>query len=459
MSPQASPPAGAQATGGSGSDTLLNFENLTGSNFNDMLTGNAAANTIIGSLGNDILNGGAGSDTASYATATKGVKVNLGLTVQQNTVNAGLDTLLNFENLTGSNFNDTLTGNAAANTIIGSLGNDILNGGAGSDTASYATATAGVTVNLGLAVQQNTVNAGLDTLSNFENLTGSNFNDTLTGNAAANTIIGGLGNDILNGGAGSDTASYATATAGVTVNLGLAVQQNTVNAGLDTLSNFENLTGSNFNDTLTGNTAANTIIGGLGNDILNGGAGSDTASYATATAGVKVNLGLTGQQNTVSAGLDTLSNFENLTGSNFNDTLTGNAAANTIIGGLGNDTLFGKAGNDALTGGTGTDIFVFDTALNAITNNDNIIDFSVVDDTIRLENAIFAKFTTTGALAAGNFVSGADAIALDSNDYLLYNTTDGSLYYDADGSGAGAQVEFVSLIGIPALTAADFVIV
>ena len=50
-------------------------------------------------------------------------------------------------------------------------------------------------------------------------------------------------------------------------------------------------------------------------------------------------------------------------------------------------------------------------------------------------------------------------MALDANDFLLYDTNDGSLYYDADGNGSGARVEFVSLTGIPALTAADFAIV
>ena len=70
------------------------------------------------------------------------------------------------------------------------------------------------------------------------------------------TLIGGAGNDTLDGGAaGSDTASYADATAGVTVSLAITTAQNTVGAGTDTLTNFENLTGSNLNDTLTGNPA------------------------------------------------------------------------------------------------------------------------------------------------------------------------------------------------------------
>ena len=75
-----------------------------------------------------------------------------------------------------------------------------MDGGAGTDTATYADAYAGVSVNLAIATAQNTIGAGVDTLKNFENLTGSNLNDTLTGNAAANILNGGAGNDSLNGG-------------------------------------------------------------------------------------------------------------------------------------------------------------------------------------------------------------------------------------------------------------------
>ena len=107
--------------------------------------------------------------------------------------------------------------------------------------------------------------------ANIENLTGSNFDDTLEGNAGNNKLVGGLG---------TDTVSYANATSGangvgVTVNLSLTSTQNTIAAGTDTLSGFENLTGSQFNDTLTGTTAANVLTGLGGNDMLNGGVGAD----------------------------------------------------------------------------------------------------------------------------------------------------------------------------------------
>jgi Ca2+-binding RTX toxin-like protein len=132
-----------------------------------------------------------------------------------------------------------------------------------------------VTVSLAIATAQNTIGAGVDTLINIENLTGSNFNDTLTGNTLANILNGGAGNDALTGGAGNDS-----------------------------------LIGAVGNDTLNG---------GAGNDSMDGGAaGTDTASYqAGATAGVSVNLALTTAQNTIGAGVDTLVNFENLTGTAF----------------------------------------------------------------------------------------------------------------------------------------------
>jgi Ca2+-binding RTX toxin-like protein len=427
------------------------IENATGGSGDDSITGNTYNNVIIGGLGNDKLNGGAGIDTASYAGAGAGVTVNLGLTSAQNTVGAGTDTLLSFENLTGSSFNDTLTGTS---------GNNVLTGGSGTDTVSYANAGAGVTANLGLTSAQNTVGAGTDTLLSFENLTGSSFNDTLTGNS---------GNNVLNGGSGTDTVSYANAGAGVTANLGLTAAQNTVGAGADTLLSFENLTGSSFNDTLTGNSGNNVIKGGLGNDNLNGGAGIDTASYAGAGAGVTANLGLTSAQNTVGAGTDTLLSFENLTGSSFSDTLTGNSGNNVLNGDLGNDKLFGGAGNDivaggngndTLSGGLGIDYFCFNTSLNTTTNDDLITDFNPTDDSIQLENSIMTALgSTTGTLASSKFYAGA--AAHDADDAIIYNHSTGGLYYDSDGTGSSAAVQ-IATIGTTthaSLTYADFLVV
>ena len=185
---------------------------------------------------------------------------------------------------------------------------------------------------------------------------------------------------------------------------------------------------------------------------------TDTASYAYAAAAVNVSLATTAAQPTGGSGSDTLLSIENLAGSNFNDRLTGNDAANELAGGSGNDTLNGGLGNDTLSGGAGSDTIRFDTLLNALTNRDTITDFNVVADTIELENAIFASLTSTGTLAAGSFHAGAGVSAADADDFILYDSASGALFYDADGNGAGAAVQFASLSGGLALSNADFLV-
>ncbi len=243
-----------QNTGGSGADTLSNFENAIGSGFNDIITG---------TTGNNLLDGRAGTDTISYQSgATAGVTINLSLATAQKTGGSGTDTVLNFENAIGSGFNDT---------IIGTTGDNALDGGAGTDTVSYQSgATAGVAINLSLATAQATGGSGTDTLLNFENAIGSGFNDIITGTT---------GNNILDGGAGTDTVSYQSgATAGVTINLNLTAQ-NIGGSGTDTLLNFENVVGSNFDDTLIGNSQSNVLTGSLGKDVMTGGLGADKFAF------------------------------------------------------------------------------------------------------------------------------------------------------------------------------------
>ena len=139
----------------------------------------------------------------------------------------------------------------------------------------------------------------------------------------------------------------------------------------------------------------------------------------------------------------------NGTGNGLDNMLTGNASANILNGGLGNDTL---------AGGVGNDVFVFNTALGA-TNIDSVTDFIAADDTIRLSKTIFSKIINTGMLNIGRFRASTDGSASDFDDYILYNTTSGALFYDADGNKAGAAVQFATLDTKPTITNADFVVV
>jgi len=176
----------------------------------------------------------------------------------------------------------------------------------------------------------------------------------------------------------------------------------------------------------------------------------------TGTSAVSVNASAVSNALTITGdnGINTL------TGTNYADTLIGNGGNDILLGGLGNDRLLGGLGKDTMTGGAGLDTFRLDTTPNATSNLDTIADFNLADDTMELENGIFTALTATGTLNAAYFRSGAGVItAADSNDYLIYNTTTGALYYDANGSTAGAAIQIATFTNKPVLTASDFLVV
>ena len=218
------------------------------------------------------------------------------------------------------------------------------------------------------------------------------------------------------------------------------------------------LQGLDGTDQLKGKGGNDTLIGGAGADVLDGGTGIDTASYAGASAGVIAIL-LKPAGNTGGAAGDTYVSIENLAGSSFNDNLNGNNSVNEIAGGAGNDAIRGYRGNDVLWGQDGGDAFIFNTAPNAATNVDRIMDFSVAGDTIWLENAVFTALGAPGVLSAAAFKSNATGLAGDASDRIIHENDTGKLFYDADGTGAIAGVQFATLTAGLALTAADFLIV
>jgi Ca2+-binding RTX toxin-like protein len=208
----------AQATGGSGSDTLKNIENLTSSSYADKLTGSAGINVLNGGIGADSMTGGDGSDT--YYVDNIGDKV-----IETNAVasTGGTDIVYSYLSAytLGANVENgrilssgtaSLTGNSLGNLLYAGAGNNVLDGAAGTDTVSYQYATAGVTVSLASTIAQVTGGSGSDTLKNIENLTGSNYADKLTGNAGSNTLTGGAGNDVLTGGLGADRFDFNAVT-------------------------------------------------------------------------------------------------------------------------------------------------------------------------------------------------------------------------------------------------------
>ncbi|QFS48472.1 calcium-binding protein [Nostoc sphaeroides] len=184
-----------------GTSVISNVEDIEGSAFGDILTGNSGNNQIQGFGGADRINGGAGFDTAVYFDASSGVGVDLSTGVAVG--GSGGDTLVSIERVLGSRFSDVLIGSNANESFLGGFGDDSIDGAGGIDTVEYGFVGSGVTVSLdaGFAIG----GAGTDSIFNVENVKGSIFNDFLFGNSGANVINGDNGDDGLNGGAGADT--------------------------------------------------------------------------------------------------------------------------------------------------------------------------------------------------------------------------------------------------------------
>ena len=249
--------------------------------------GGEVASGIFGGAGNDGLSGGDGDDL-----------------------------------LAGGSGNDTLNGGGGDDTVRGGGGQDVTDGGDGIDTADFSDIGAPVVASLGSGVASYQPAPGVtvvEQLLNFENLTGSANADQLFGDGNANALDGGDGDDLLAGGGGAD-----------------------------------DLVGGAGNDVLRG---------GGGSDTIDGGDGNDTADFSDIGAGVVADLGtgIAVYQGPGGPAIDTLSNVENLTGSETDDTLVGDGAGNVIGGGRGSDTLLGGGGNDVIRGdelGGGTALVV-----------------------------------------------------------------------------------------------------
>ncbi len=508
---------GEQISGDQGHDVLNGRggdDQLSGGTGNDELHGGTGLDVLVGGAGDDLFDGGADADLADFRYETTRVTVDLSKTAPQDT-GFGMDSFTAVENvrggyagdvltgdgsanqLFGENGDDTLTGGGGDDVLFGGAGADVLDGGAGLDAAAF---TSSVVVDLGAGTASEGSSAPVDTLISIEKVIGSDENDVVAGrNNAADTLLGAGGDDllegrggddVLDGGAGADTASYAGAAGGVTVDLGVSGQQDT-GEGRDTLIAVENLVGSAHDDLLTGNGAANdfsagdgqdwlitngggdrliggaghdslwggdgddVIEGGLGDDTLFGGTGSDTASYATATAAVRIDLTIMEDQNTGGAGSDTLVSIENIVGSDYADVLIGNAGDNIITGGpttwVGGGSDPSRFTGDVMTGGGGNDIFAFLTARDAEwLAADRITDFSRGD---RIDFSAIDLDPWTSGRQGLHFGQAGDHKG--DVTVFLYNGV-ASVSVETNGDSSVDMVIYVSG-DFGALTASDFI--
>jgi VCBS repeat-containing protein len=307
------------------------------------------------------------------------------------------------------------------------------------------------------------VNVSRDGVGSLDGTAGSDIIVSANGGA---TLIGNAGNDVLLGGSGNDIYEFG------------------LNDGTDIIR--DSGSGGDSITIVTAGPGDATVISALnfervGSDlVIDVGSTKITVDdhyiAGNSVENIQFSPGGTVYGYALSGGSYQLStdNSSPLNGGGGSDVIGSSSGAETLNGGTGNDLLFGNgnadtingdAGRDLLLGGAGNDTFVFDSNLNAATNVDTIGDFNAnAADQIFLDDNIFSAFTVAGntPLAAANFRASIGGNAADGNDFILYDTNTGNLFYDPDGTGAIAKIQFatLTLAGVTGtVDATDFTII
>ena len=360
--------------------------------------------------------------------------------------------------INGTSGNDFLVGGPGADTINGFAGNDTIDGLDGADSMVGGDGDDLYLVEDFNDIIVETQNGGIDEVRSsaegyvlpdwVNNLTLIDLAQNGAGNAIANLITGNDQANSLSGGGGNDTL----------IGGGVAFD-----AGPGHV-NWDSFLGGDGDDSMVGSSSEdhfNLTLGATtayGHDTIIGGAGFDwlEANGVNATGGVVVDLGA----GTVSGGMAgssaAVSGIEAVYGSPFADRLTGDAANNQLVGGDGNDTLNGAGGNDTLESHFGTDTFLF-TAAPGAANADVVADFVSGMDEIRLDASAMTALGASGDFIANDPRFRAGTAAQDADDRIIFNSSTGQLWYDADGTGAGAQ-QLIATLQTGTVIATDFAV-
>lgn len=304
----------------------------------------------------------------------------------------------------------------------------------------------------------------IDALAGNDTVNGRGSNDTINGNDGADRLLGndgndlisgGTGDDFLDGGTGIDTANYAFLSSGGNYDLGAGVAS--FSGFSEEILNFENLRTGSGSDTVLGSIDDNRIFTGNGNDIVDGGDGNDFIDMGAGDD--SLNIGSLGND-TFNGGsgndfIDGGSGNESYFGQDSNDTLRGDLGNDRLNGGGGADAIKGNEGQDTLTGDIGSDRFGFDSPNDGV---DRITDFSPSQgDKIQLDRFGFGGGLAAGSLPSSRFTIGSSAT--DGSDRIIYNATNGNLFFDVDGTGSIGQVQLASLDSGLAIDGNDFIVV
>ncbi len=563
------------------------IENAYGGDGNDIIYGNSLDNklygmrgddTIYAGDGNDFLDGGIGTDIVKflYDISSYAISFFTQFEVILEGLYDGINTVLNFElydfngdvfdtaelyyEVTGNTLpifdtkgNDTIVGGAGDDTISYSGGLDTIDGAAGSDTVDYSAYNQAIWLNLDISAEgghvwtrgSTHVESGtwqkIGWLSNIEGIIGSDYNDLFH-------AVGGSYN--FDGGDGIDTISYqfSEQTGGIVVDL----ENGTASGdGNDTITNFENIIGSNFSDraefalsidsynfslggqsvaveangstrtyinfeyfsfngdlydysglynhvngasivdrTYTDTKGNDTIVGGAGDDTISysggldtidGAAGSDTVDYSAYNQAIWLNLDISAEgghvwtrgSTHVESGtwqkIGWLSNIEGIIGSDYNDLFHAVGGSYNFDGGDGIDTISyqfseqtggivvdlenGTAsgdGNDTITnfeniiGSNFSDVFISGNHSSSITGN-NGADRFIIKNTSKVNSITDFDINDGDVLDFSDVLNGYDPLTDLLEDFVKItdNGKDSKVFIDQDGNGQSFQFAHV----------------
>ena len=431
----------SDGSGGAPAERIATHANANGfaleANDFAVINGSGAAGIhLVGTASNDTLAGGAGNDTLE---GLGGLDSLIG--------NAGDDVLA------GGGDGDDLNGGAGNDRLEGGPGMDWITGGSGADT--FAFTAQGVEANLELIRDFAT---GIDRLeldasviwnlgpsgsfaagdARFHAAPGANAAHDASDRIIYNTSNGWLWFDADGTGSSWQPEHFATLQVGATLAAtDITVVNGSPRDGVD-------IVGTNGNDSLVGTEGDDAIEGLAGDDTLEGLAGNDL---------------LIGNEGS-----------DSLVGGNGNDVLEGRDGNDVLLGGPGIDTLRGDEGNDTLDGGpfgaiirtgAGFDRVLFTNPFPTESNPQTILDFSPGTDELAFDRAAMPALGETGDFGAGDerFHAAPGATSgHDASDRLIYNTSNGWLFFDPDGDGSAAAVRIATVSVGTALTATDITV-
>ena len=512
----------ATSVGTGGDDTLIGTpgnDTLDGLAGNDSISGLAGDDSLRGGDGNDTLEGGDGTDTLEGGLGNDTYITRVGSGGPDVIVDAGgTDTLIAFnafvlmpsgvENLVlrggpfdfdtssadgnelanvitneragrtevdGRAGNDTLVGSSTAFTIFrfsgsdGNYGNDVVTGAAGrADLLVAPFGPDGINVDLAAGTLSGG-GAGSVSFSNIGMVQGTGLNDSMIGDDLGVTLFAGGGDDTLVGGAQGDMLSGDGTSGWISDAPEFAIGNDSLSGG----GGNDELRGGRGDDTMDGGAGDDTFVysfeSDYGSDHVTGGAGTDLITiFNLSPVTIDLSTGTMSGGEDDGGGSVAFTGVENFTALGVGSRITGDAGANVLNGANGNfqgpgtnadDTVNGAGGNDTLTGNAGADQFVFDR-IGAV-DADHVTDFTSGTDQIHLDASAMTALGTGGQFAAGDarfFAAAGASAGHDADDRVVYDTSSGNLWYDADGSGAGAAQLIAVLDGPASLAATDIVV-